>query len=144
MQILTLSTGTVLTLAAAVVLMPSNVNAQDYTPEAQCTAQVSPAEIEAGSKAVRVTVTLSEDIGQVTGVVEEDAHGIKIASPADVPRAEMATGEPAPTPIQMGDDRTAWTVWLNVSEADEGTHSLVFLAGESRCSGELQVVVPTG
>lgn len=145
MQILlTLSTGTALTLAAAVALVPSNVNAQDYMPEAQCSAQVSPAQIEAGSKAVRVTVTFSEDIGHVTGVEQENAHGIKIASPMDVPRADMATGEPPPTPIQMGDDQAGWTVWLNMSEADEGTHSLVFLAGENRCAGELEVVVPAG
>jgi len=146
MQILTLSTGTALTLAAAVALMPSNLNAQDITPEVQCTAEVSPAQIEAGSEAVEVTVTFSEDIGHVTGVKQEkeDARGIKIASPADVPRADMARGEPAPTPIQMGDDGTTWTVWLNVSEVDEGTHSLVFLAGENRCAGELEVVVPTG
>lgn len=144
MQIPTLAAGTVLTLAAAVALMPSNVTAQDVPPDLECTAQISPAQIEAGSSAVRVTVTLSDDVGHVTGLEEENTHGIKVASPMDVRRAEMSTGEPAPTPIQMGDDGTTWTVWLNISEADEGTHSLVFLAGDNRCAGELEVVVPTG
>lgn len=144
MQTLTLTTGAALTLAAAVALMPSNANAQDAIPDPECTAQVSPTQVEAGSEAVRVTVTLSEDIGHVTGVEQDDAHGIDIASPTDVPRAPMATGESAPTPIQMGDDETAWTFWLNTSEAEEGTHSVVFLAGENRCAAELEVVVPTG
>jgi hypothetical protein len=144
MQTRTLSTGTVLTLAAAVALMPSNANAQDnIMPELACTAQVSPSQIEAGSDAVRVTVTFSEDIGHVTGIEQESAHGIEIASPMDVPRAPMAAGDPAPTPIQMGDDDLSWTFWLNTSEAEEGTHSLVFLAGENRCEAELEVV-PTG
>lgn len=144
MQNLTLSTGTVLTLAAAVALMPSNANAQDpIMTEMECTAQVFPAQIEAGSEAVRVTVTFSEDIGQVTGVEQETSHGIDIASPMDVPRAPMAAGDPAPTPIQMGDDERSWTFWLNTSEAEEGTHSLVFLAGENRCEAELEVI-PTG
>jgi hypothetical protein len=143
MQTLTLSTGTVLTLAAAVALMPSNANAQDIVPEMECTAQVSPAQIEAGSEAVQVTVTFSEDIGHVTGVDQENTHGIDIASPMDVPRAPMAAGDPAPTPIQMGDDERSWTFWLNTSEAEEGTHSLVFLSGENRCEAELEVV-PTG
>ncbi|MEX2471171.1 MAG: hypothetical protein WEA34_03270 [Gemmatimonadota bacterium] len=142
MQTLTLTSGAVLTLAAAVALMPSNANAQDM-PDLECTAQVSPAQVEAGTEAVRVTVTFSEDIGDVTGVDQASAHGISIASPMDVPRTEMAVGDETPTPIQMGDDATSWTFWLNTSEAEEGTHSLVFVAGENRCEAELEVV-PTG
>lgn len=143
MQTPTLISGTVLTLAAAVALMPSNANAQDLMPDVECTAQISPAQVEAGAEAVRVTVTFSEDIGDVTGVDQESAHGISIASPMDVPRTEMAAGEPPPTPIQMGDDARSWTFWLNTSEAEEGTHSVVFLAGENRCEAELEIV-PTG
>lgn len=143
MQNLTLTSGAVLTLAAAVALMPSNANAQDLMPDLECFAQVSPAQVEAGSEAVRVTVTFSEDIGKVTGVDQESSHGISIASPMDVPRTEMAAGAPTPTPIQMGDEATSWTFWLNTSEAEEGTHSVVFMAGENRCEAELEVV-PTG
>lgn len=143
MQTRTLTTGTVLTLAAAVALMPSKANAQDVTPDLECTAQVSPPQVQAGSEAIQVSVTFSEDIGHVTGVEEDNAHGIDIASPTDVPRAPMAAGEPAPTPIQMGDDELVWTFWLNTSEAEEGTHAVVFVAGENRCAAELEVV-PTG
>ena len=142
MQTLTLTSGAVLTLAAAVALMPSNANAQDI-PDLECTAEISPAQVEAGAEAVRVSVTFSEDIGDVTGVDEETSHGITIASPMDVPRAPMAAGDPAPTPIQMGDDELTWTFWLNTSEAEAGTHSLAFVAGENRCEAELEVV-PTG
>jgi hypothetical protein len=144
MQTTTLTTGAVLTLAAAVALMPSNANAQDLMPDLECSAQVLPAQLQTGAEAVRVTVTLSEDIGHVTGVEEENAHGILVASPMDVPRAPMAAGEPAPTPIQMGDDETSWTFWLNTSEAEEGTQSIVFVAGENRCEAELEIVAPTG
>lgn len=143
MQTLTLTSGAVLTLAAAVALMPSNANAQDLMPDLECTAEVSPAQVESGAEAVRVSVTFSEDIGDVTGVEEENDHGISITSPMDVPRAPMAAGDETPTPIQMGDDATSWTFWLNTSEAEEGTHSVVFVAGENRCEAELEVV-PTG
>lgn len=143
MQTLTLTSGAVLTLAAAVALMPSNVNAQDLMPDLECSAQVQPAQVEAGAEAVRVSVTFSEDIGDVTGVDQEASHGISIASPMDVPRAPMAAGDPPQTPIQMGDDALTWTFWLNTSEAEEGTHSLIFVAGENRCEAEIEVV-PTG
>lgn len=144
MHNLTLTAGTVLTLAAAAALIPSTTHAQDLTPEPECTAQVSPAQVAAGAEAVRVSVSFSEDIGQVTGLEQEDDHGIDITAPTDVPRTSMAVGEPVPSPIQMGDDAMAWTLWLNTSEADEGTHSVVFVAGENRCTAELEVVVPTG
>lgn len=145
MHTLTRTTGTVLTLAAAVALMPSNANAQDATTtELACTAQVSPTQVEAGSEAVSVTVTFSDDIGLVTGLEQENAHGINIASAMDVPRAPMAAGGAAATAIQMGDDETAWTFWLNTSEAEVGTHSVVFVAGENQCAAELEVIVPTG
>lgn len=138
------TTSTMLALAAAVALMPASSSAQDVAlPDLECTAQVSPSQVEAGSKAVRVTVTFSEDPGRITGVEAENTHGIAIASPMDVPRADMAAGEPRPTPIQMGDDEASWTLWLNTSSVEEGTHSVVFVAGENRCTAELEVV-PAG
>lgn len=145
MQTLTLTTGTVLTLAVALALMPSPAKAQDMMPGPKCTAQVSPAHLEAGSEAVQVSVTFSEDIGRVTGVEdnEDNGNGIKMASQTDIPRISMTAGEPAPTPIQMGKHKMAWTLWLNTSEVEEGTHSVVFVAGQNRCTAEMEVV-PTG
>lgn len=157
MQMLTRTTGTMLTLAAAVALIPLNANAQvqeQDTSDQECTAQISPAQVEAGSEAVRVTVTLSEDIGSVTGLEQtgleqtgleqEDAHGITLASPMDLPRTPMAAGDEVPTPVEMGADQSTWILWLNTSEAEEGTHSVFFVAGENRCAAELEIVVPTG
>ena len=145
MQTLTLTTGTVLTLAAALALVPPRANAQVMMPHLKCTAQVTPAQLEAGSKAVQVSATFSEAIGPVTGVEEneDNGHGIRIASLKDVPRRSVAAGEPAPTPIQMGEDEMTWTFWLNTSEVEERTHSVVFVAGENRCTAELEIV-PTG
>jgi hypothetical protein len=144
MQTLTRATGSMLTLAAAVALMPSNANAQDIDSyDQECTAQVSPSQIEAGSEAVRVTVTFSEGIGDVTDVEQENADGITLASAMDVPRTEMAADE-APSPIEMGTDETTWTLWLNTTEAEEGTHEVYFVAGQNRCAAEVDVVVPAG
>jgi len=143
MQTLIRTTGAVLTLAAAVALMPSNANAQEpAVSDLDCTARVSPAQIKAGAEAVRVTVTFSEAIGRVTGVEQDNADGISIASPMDAARASSGTANPAPTSIQMGTHDTTWTVWLNTSVAEEGTHSVYFVAAEHRCAAEVEVVVP--
>lgn len=145
MQTLTRTSGAMLTLAAAVALMPSSAEAQaPDTSDQECTAQVSPSEVEAGSEAVQVTVTLSDSVGNVTDVEQDNADGITLASPADIPRTEMAAGERPSSPIQMGSSETSWTLWLNTSEAEEGTHSVYFVAGQTRCEAELEVVVPAG
>lgn len=145
MQTLAQATGAMLTLAAAVALMPSSAIAQAPTPTATsdvaCTAEVSPAQVETGSEAVQVTVTFSEKIGTVTQL---ESDGITLASPMDVPRAPMAAEDQPRTPIHMGADETRWTFWLNTAEAEEGTHTLHFVAGSQRCEAELEVVVPTG
>lgn len=145
MKTLTRTSGAMLSLAAAVALMPASADAQAVdTSDQQCTAQVSPSEVEAGSQAVQVTVTLSDNIGNVTGVEQDNADGITLASVADIPRTEMAAGERPSSPIQMGSSESSWTLWLNTSEAEEGTHSVYFVAGETRCAAEIDVVVPVG
>lgn len=145
MQTLTRTSGAILSLAAAVAFMPSSAEAQARdTSSQECTAQVSPSELEAGSEAVQVTVTLSDSVGNVTDVQQENADGITLASPTDIPRTEMAAGERPSSPIQMGSSPTSWTLWLNTSEAEEGTHSVYFVTGQTRCAAEIDVVVPAG
>ena len=106
------------------------------------TALVSPAQVPAGAQAVRVTVTLSRDAGPVTGV-EEGPEGITLASPEDVPRTEMAAGDEPPDPVWMDADGDTWTLWLDTSDAEEGAHTLRFVAETSHCVGELEVI-PSG
>lgn len=138
------SSGATLMLGAVAALVPSSATAQDAdtTDLRACTALVSPAQVPTGAQAVRVTVTLSRDAGPVTGV-EEGPEGIILASPEDVPRTEMAAGDEPPDPVWMDADGDTWTLWLNTSEAEEGTHALRFVAETSRCVGELEVI-PSG
>lgn len=133
MQSLTKKMLAALTVAAALMIGPAAASAQD------CTARLSPSQIESGSDAVLVTVTLEEDMGQIESVESEEGN-IESADPTDIPRTEMAAGEEDPQPIRQGADQTTWTVWLNTSDAEEGTFPLTFVTSEGdRCTAELQV-----
>lgn len=130
-------------VACALALVAGSVGAQEV-PEPQleaCTAELSPAEVQAGSAAVEVTATLSEAPGPVTAVEAAPASGIALASPADLPRADMAAdeAEEAPQPIAMGDAANSWTVWLNTANAAPGRYQLTFNAGTASCQGEIIV-----
>jgi DsbC/DsbD-like thiol-disulfide interchange protein len=127
-----------LALAAAVAL-PAQLAAQDQPIAPECTAQLDPASIEAGEKAVAVNVTVSEPVGPITGVRAPGESGIALASPADLPRTEMAVEGAQPRPITMGEAENRWIVWLNVEEANPGTHALTFAGAEGTCTGSLNV-----
>lgn len=127
---------------AAVAFAPSHVNAQEDALELQqeCTAQVSPAQVEAGAAAVMVSVTLSEDIGAVERV-EAVGSGITEASSDDIPRTEMATDEEAPKSILEGAAANTWTVWLNTTDAEAGTYPVTFVTTEgTTCTADLEIV----
>lgn len=67
MQAFSRSTCAAAALAAALILIPTTLVGQEG-PEAQCTAEVSPAPVRAGADAVSVMATLSEDVGAVIGI----------------------------------------------------------------------------
>jgi hypothetical protein len=142
MQNLTRILGAV-AVAAAVVGMPNGLTAQVNTaaPVAPaCTAEVLPAEIASGAQAVRLTVALSADVGDVTAIESAEDSGIAVAAPADLPRIPLATEEPAAIVAGMGEN--TWTVWVNTSEADPGVHAVTFVGPEGRCTADLTVTAP--
>lgn len=121
-----------LALAAAAAL-PAQLAAQE------CTARLDPAQVEPGSKAVAVNVTVSAPVGPLTGVQAPEASGIALASPADLPRTEMAASGGEARPIKMGERENVWIVWLNLAEAEAGSHAITFAGREGACSGSLAV-----
>jgi hypothetical protein len=128
-----------LTLAAAFLAMPSFVAAQAVQQAPTCTAEVMPAAVEAGERAVPIAVTVSEPIGEVTGVSAPEGSGITLAAPADLPRQQLAADAPAPQPIAMADADNTWIVYLNLAEAEAGAHELTFTSGSGGCRAELTV-----
>jgi hypothetical protein len=48
-----------------------------------------------------------------------------------------ATG--APHPIKLGEGENVWIIWLNVENAEPGTHAVAFTAAEGRCSGNIVI-----
>jgi hypothetical protein len=120
-------------LAAAFVALPTLAEAQ-----AQCSASVSPEQVAAGESAVAVTITVSEPIGEVTGVQAAEGSGISLAAPSDLPRDLLSAGA-APQPIAMGDAENTWIVYLNPSQAEAGAHELTFTTALGSCTGQLTV-----
>ena len=132
MQTLTRSTA-VLGLAAALVALPVDLRAQE------CTATITPAQVQAGQQAVRLNVRFSEDVGELNRLQAADS-GIALAEAGDLPRTNLAANAPAPRPIAMaeGQDNT-WTVFVNTEDARPGSHRITFVAAEGGCTAQLTV-----
>ncbi|HZD03472.1 MAG TPA: hypothetical protein VE173_01100, partial [Longimicrobiales bacterium] len=112
---------TSLLLAIPLALAPAAVSAQDPTQEIpQCTATVTPTEIEAGSAALQVTASLSDDIGPVTTFEGPEDSNLKLADPADIPRVEMANPDEAPRPIVMTPETNSVSLWLSTQDVTPG------------------------
>jgi hypothetical protein len=131
-------------LALALVAVPGFVAAQ--TPQQQqqpaqqaaaCTIQ--PSTVQAEGRATPITVTVGQQFGEVTGVTAPAASGITLATASDLPREPLATGQPAPRPIAMGDGANKWVVYLNVAEAEAGRHELTFRSARGQCTAQLTV-----
>jgi hypothetical protein len=134
-----------LALATAAVALPGQVAAQDPaqdpaqfpTQQQQCQAQVSPAQVAAGERAAEVRITVSEPIGEVTGL-QAGASGIQLAAAEDLPRTPLAADD-APQPIRMGDAENQWVVYLNTTGAQAGQHELTFELASGTCTGQVTV-----
>lgn len=130
MQTLARSTA-VLALAAA--LAPVGLNAQE------CTATITPAQVQAGQQAVRLNVRFSEDVGELTRLQAADS-GITVAEAGDLPRTDLAANAPAPRPIAMAEgQQNTWTVFLNTEDARPGSHRITFVGAEGGCTAQLTV-----
>jgi hypothetical protein len=129
-----------LALAAALVTVPSSVSAQDAPqPQVACTAQIQPASVAAGTTAVPVRITVSQTIGEVTGVEAAEGSGIALASASDLPRQPLAGGAEPPRPIAMGDAENQWVVFLNLADAEAGSHEVTFTSDRGQCAGRLTI-----
>jgi hypothetical protein len=126
-----------LAVTAAVMAAPGAVSAQVDQSAPACTAEVLPAEIAAGASAVRLTVALSADVGDVASMEAPEGSRLAIAAPADLPRIPLATEEPLA--ITRGTDDNTWTVWVNASMSEPGTHEVTFIGSEGRCTADLTV-----
>lgn len=131
MQTLARSTA-VLALAAAIAT-PISLRAQE------CTATITPAQVQAGQQAVRLNVRFSEDVGDLTRLQAADS-GITVAEAGDLPRTDLAANAPAPRPIAMAEgQQNTWTVYVNTEDARPGSHRVTFVGAEGGCTAQLTV-----
>jgi hypothetical protein len=127
-------------LAAALVGLPASLMAQQPGQQQQeaCTARISPTQLAAGEAATQVTITVSQPIGEVTGV-DGGESGITLAEASALPRTPLAGPDDRPTPIRMGDSEGQWIVYLNTTEAEAGQHELAFRSERGACTGQIAV-----
>jgi hypothetical protein len=139
MQTLTRSTA-VLALAAALVAAP--LDAQDrpaqQQQQEQCTATITPAQVQAGQAAQRLTVSVNRDVGEISRLQAADS-GIVLAQARDLPRTDLAANAPAPRPIAMGEQRNTWTVYVNTQNARPGSHAMTFVGANGNCTAQIRV-----
>lgn len=129
-----------LAVTAAVVAAPGDLSAQANQTAPECTAEVLPEEIATGERAVRLTVALSANVGDVASIEAPEGSGLAIAAPADLPRIPLATEEPSVITPAMEDN--TWTVWMNTSMSDPGTYEVAFIGPEGSCTADLTVTAP--
>lgn len=127
-------------LVAALVALPAHVTAQQPAQQQQqaCTADVTPAQLQVGAEATPLMITVSQAIGEVSGV-EAGESGITLAEAGDLPRTPLAAPDEAPRPIRMGDSETQWIVYLNTVEAEPGQHEITFRSDRGECTAQITV-----
>lgn len=136
---------TTLLLAIPLALAPAAVSAQDPAQEApQCTATVTPTEVEAGSAALQITASLSEDIGPITTFEGPEDSNLELAAPADIPRVEMANPDEAPHPIVMTPETNSVSLWLSTQDVTPGDFEVHLQSEQGVCTAQLTVTGTSG
>lgn len=125
----------ILLLSIPIALTPTLVSAQ--IPE--CTASISPGEILAGVAAVQITAVLSEDIGMVQTFEAPEGSGLRLADPADIPRADMSNPEAMPRPMVMTPSTNEVTIWVNTTNVTPGKYDILFGSAGGMCMAPLTV-----
>ncbi len=145
--------------AMAFAFTPTAAHAQQASEAAAqsqqktCTAQVDPASVDAGQKAVQVQVKLSETIGNISGVEGDD---VTLAAIADLPKAEMSRSEKdekgekgekqedeTPQVVQMAAEGTSATLWLSTEKAKAGKQHLTLKGETGTCIAQIEVASGT-
>lgn len=155
-----------MTAALAFALTPRAAHAQQAAEHAAkskaCTAQVVPASVEAGQKAVQVQVKLSDKVGTIAKVAGDE---IQLASIADLPKAEMSRTEKAetaekaesaeksekaekqendaPKVVEMAAEGTSATLWLDTQKAKAGKQHVTLEGENGTCTASLEVTSGT-
>lgn len=119
----------------------SFLTAQQKSKDTQaCVARVLPTSVPAGVAASRLTVTLSEAIGNVTKFTPDEDAGLALASSQDLPKTAMGREGAAPKPIEMVSDvQRRLTLWLNTGNAKAGDYHFTLTGASGTCAGTLKV-----
>jgi len=120
---------------------PASAQQEEPTPAMQkCTATVLPGQVQSGQKAERVSISLSEAVGNVSAFTTENAEaGVSLADPTDLPKTEMAAEATPQKPIEMAAENNRVTIWLNTEKAQEGTYAFTLKGENGTCTGTIEI-----
>lgn len=104
-----------------------------------CQATVQPAQVTSGSPAARVSITLSQPIGEVSDFQAGEDSGLQLASEEDVRRVAMTAGGQEVQPIEMANEQNRLTVWVNTADAQAGSHEFTLTGAEGECKGTITI-----
>lgn len=128
-----------MTLAIA-GLAPVDVAAQDEPTEGPvCTATVLPTEIYANNPAFRLSVSLSQPIGDNVTFEPTEDSGLRLAATENLPRLPMASGKETPRPIEMANEGNRLTLWVSTVSAKAGPHAFTLVGPEGTCTGRVVI-----
>ena len=134
--------------AVGLALAPASAHAQAQAqkPAAQegCTAQLTPAAVAPGQKAVEVVAALSTDVGAVNEVKAQEGSGVALAQPDNLPKSQMSRSDKgdAPEAIEMAKRGNSATLWLSTADASPGEHSIVLKGEKGQCTAKLSIEKP--
>lgn len=137
-----------LVAAVGLALAPAGAHAQDQAqkPAAQegCMAQLTPAAVAPGQKAVEVVAALSTDVGAIDGVKAEEGSGVALAQPDNLPKSQMSRSDKGDKPeaIEMAKRGNSATLWLSTAHASPGEHAIVLQGENGQCKAKLSIEKP--
>lgn len=123
----------------------TTASAQEPSDTAEaCSVKVAPDAVDAGLSAVQVSVRTSRDIGPVRSVRAPRGSGITLASPEMLERIragnEEDSAEARPIrPIVMGPEPNRVSLWLNLFQAEAGSHPITLEGEDGLCRGKITV-----
>jgi hypothetical protein len=149
-QVLKHSLYSVLSTAVAFGVLATAASAQEPTTPAapaigapaqvaMCSGTSTPAEIPAGEAAFRLNIALSSGIGAISAVEAPAESGLVLASPEDIPRAELANATEPAKPIELAADNNSATVWLKSADAKPGEVELTLKGESGTCTTKVTV-----
>lgn len=126
--------------ALPLALVTADAKAQDEAAEQEvCTAQLTPAQVQAGSPSVAIQAHFSTDIGEVRDLEAPEGSGLAYSEPDPAAEQDVAVEGEDPGAEELA-ETGARTVWINAESAQPGTYQITLKGDGGSCTADLEVL----